>query len=255
MSVTCVLPCKGRLQTLRSAVNTLLKQTYPDDFRVLVVDYGCPDGTWDWCHQIKASRLFCVQVLDDTDIFNLSRARNCGNRVVQTKLIVTLDADSALYCPNMVQSMVAPIVTRAAQSSITNLTDRNGQYFPGQSYMAYLRDDWVSIRGYDEAMTGWGFEDTDFFVRIQGLGACTRLRATHRDFERIAHSDAERTAYYIDHDLGRTWQRNKGLSQSRTKVNPNGFAVFRYRYLCSRSGQISTGRFPALRSFGRRYEP
>lgn len=36
--------------------------------------------------------------------------------------------------------------------------------------MAYWREDALAINGFDEAYEGWGFEDTDFFLRLQKLG-------------------------------------------------------------------------------------
>lgn len=41
--------------------------------------------------------------------------------------------------------------------------------------MAYWREDFVAVNGYDEAFVGWGREDTDLVVRMLRSGATRRL--------------------------------------------------------------------------------
>ena len=87
MKATVVVPCKGRLMHLQQTVPLFLEQEAPADseIEVLVVDYGCPEDTLDWVQSVAHERLNCVRVLDRTHTFNLSRARNCGNRLADGK--------------------------------------------------------------------------------------------------------------------------------------------------------------------------
>lgn len=40
-------------------------------------------------------------------------------------------------------------------------------------HMAFWRDDFLSINGYDENFEGWGCEDTDLSKRLEALGVCS----------------------------------------------------------------------------------
>ncbi len=248
VNVTCVIPCKGRLGSLQQAVTLLLDQHELDGLHVLVVDYGCPQQTLEWCRQQRSPKLDCVKVLDRTETFHLSRARNCGNRIAQTELLVTLDADCLLKSHFIVRRMLDPILQGQGVSTIAGLIEEDGKSYPGQSYMAYKRSDWLKVRGYDEAMVDWGFEDTDFFMRIYALGPCQFLRAEFAEFERLQHSDEQRWCFYAERDLGLSWHKNKERSKRRTSVNPEGFAVYRYECFCGSTGRTTFGRFPKTRA-------
>ena len=82
-----VVTCKGRLHHLRRTLPSMLAQCCPFAFEVIVVDFGCPQGTFDWCRGLDVRNLVALKVLDDTDDFHLSRARNCGASVAQGRCL------------------------------------------------------------------------------------------------------------------------------------------------------------------------
>ncbi len=93
-SITCVVTCKGRLQHLQKTLPLLLEQHYPASFEVVVVDYGDPDASFEWCVGLAHPRLIPLRILDNTELFNLSRARNCGANFRPADLFLFADADS-----------------------------------------------------------------------------------------------------------------------------------------------------------------
>jgi hypothetical protein len=208
------------------------------------VDYGCPQETFEWCHQQRAPQLDCVKVLDGTESFHLSRARNCGNRIAPSEILVTLDADCLLKNHAMIDRIVKPVLNGRHVGSIVSVIEANGRGYPTMSYMAYRRSDWLRVRGYDEAMVGWGYEDDDFYLRLKMLGSCPFLWAEYQDFEIMHHADAERCAFYLEKDLGRSRHMNQLQAARRSSVNPEGFAGFRYQYYRGDSGRTTFGRFP-----------
>ena len=226
MAVTCVIPCKGRLHHLRKMLPKLLSQDDLPGYRVLVVDYGCPDGTFSWCQEQAHPRLDCIKVLDDTVRFHLSRARNCGNRFVETDLIVALDADCILGRRGMLRRMVRPVLEQRADVSHVSLIQADGSTYPAHTCLAYRRADWLAVGGCDEQMTGWGYEDTDFFDRMKAYGACHELQANHDDLYLIPHDDRIRAKCYAEKNVAISWQQNRDLAENRTEVNSRGFATF-----------------------------
>ena len=88
-----------------------------------------------------------------------------------------------------------------------------------------------AVRGYDEALQGWGSEDADL---------CGRCAARTREAKfgtflltPIGHSHAERVRYHKDKDIGASNARNQHyLSRRQRLVNPQGygrgeFTIFR----------------------------
>ena len=96
-------------------------------------------------------------------------------------------------------------------------------------------------------MTGWGYEDTDFFIRIYRHGKCHELEANYSEFYLIQHDNEIKTTYYEEKNRAISCKQNHDLSESRfdegTEVNPNGFAVFDYKYYHGDTKIITVGNF------------
>ena len=60
---------------------------------MIVVDFGCPQGTFDWCRALDVRNLVAVKVLDDTEEYQRSRSRNCGANAARGRVLAFLDAD------------------------------------------------------------------------------------------------------------------------------------------------------------------
>src|SRR5690606_12453971 len=86
--IAFVTTCKNRLDHLRRTLPTWMAED-PDE--IIVVDYGCPQGSGDWVRahwpQVRVVRV------DDDSGFCLSRARNLGAREVTADWICFIDAD------------------------------------------------------------------------------------------------------------------------------------------------------------------
>ena len=81
MRVSIVTTSKGRLHHIRDTVPRMLACGVDE---VLVVDYGCPDGTGDWVERhCPGARV--LRVTDDPG-FCLPRARNLGARATLRRL-------------------------------------------------------------------------------------------------------------------------------------------------------------------------
>lgn len=191
-SIALITICKGRLHHLRESLPLMLAQ-HPD--QMVVVDYGCPDGTAAWVKtHFPDVEVICVT---DDPGFNASRARNAGWRATRTRWAICLDADILPRTgwldwlrPRLDDELT---LFRAASPSGKRSADSWG--------MACIsRQAFELVRGYDEAFCNWGAEDNDFFDRLESAGISETGYPS--DFlERIQHDDTARTQFYRVKDI------------------------------------------------------
>jgi glycosyltransferase involved in cell wall biosynthesis len=91
-----IVPCKGRLHHLRRTLPNMLAQQCDFGYEVIVVDYSCPQETYDWCCGLNVRNLTVLKVLDDAESFNHSRCRNCGACNAVGSVLAFVDADVRL---------------------------------------------------------------------------------------------------------------------------------------------------------------
>jgi glycosyltransferase involved in cell wall biosynthesis len=216
--VSVVFTCKGRLDFLRESLPAVVAQQGTAAFDITVVDYGCPDGTFMWLHN-EHPGVRAVLVKDCTEFFNLSRARNIGAMASKSPLIAFCDAD-VTPGPLWLQTMVDQL--REPQVVMTHPQWRRG----GCGICLVRRKTFMDIRGFDEELEGWGYEDIDFRNRATTAGVV----ATYSPglFSVRRHSVSARVRFYRDKQVAGgipvTNHRNKRRVQLRHGLpNPDGF--------------------------------
>lgn len=188
MKISIVVLCKGRLHHLKETLPSLVSQDLQGlaDYEVLVVDYGCPDGTYSWCREQSAPNLRCVRVDRDTLPLNKCRARNFGALCTNADWLLLLDADliippdllyrAVLACRESGRKWLLPAVQGKA---VSLPPDDSRFWFPEPIFAGPpSRGDFVAvakfvaadlfhqIKGYDELLPGWGYEDADLALRL-----------------------------------------------------------------------------------------
>ncbi len=91
--VTILLASYGRLEYLRQAVDSALRQTYAN-YRVLIVDDGSDDEVVEWLHQLESRHPGIKVVYQDHQ--GVAVARATGVEQASTELICILDSDDML---------------------------------------------------------------------------------------------------------------------------------------------------------------
>ncbi len=90
--LSLITTCKNRLPHLKQTLPLMLQQPHAE---VIVVDYGCEQGTAAWVKEHHpAAKL--VQVNDDP-VFCVARARNMGAKNASHELLCFVDADVLLH--------------------------------------------------------------------------------------------------------------------------------------------------------------
>lgn len=123
---------------------------------VIVVDYGCAQGTDEWVKNNYPN----VKVIkfDEDPGFSLSIARNLGLSRANGDWLLFIDADV------IIKNDLGKWVLEKAKSQHYYKSTKSSEL----SGSVILRKDKVEkISGYDEAFRGWGGEDSDFYTRLQ----------------------------------------------------------------------------------------
>jgi len=232
-----VVTCKGRLHHLRQTLPEMLHQKAEFPYEVVVVDYGCPQGTFNWCRQLDVCGLTAVLVEQDTERFSVSRGRNVGARAAAGQVFAFVDADIHLD-QAWLQTAAAPIL--AGDAGLTRADSRAGGQADIWGTCCVSRELFHKVRGYDEEMRGWGVEDNDFYGRCRQHAA--EQLFDHNLLAAITHSDAERVQHYDEKDRAASRQQNRAYRrQRRGPVNPKGYGLGRTtRCAASRQARAST---------------
>lgn len=192
-------------------------------FDVIVIDYGCPDGTFEWLKTITDPKLRGVLVVDHGTLFNLNRARNVGARLSSADILFFNDADDLMPLTAMADGL-SKLVNGVELVNWTRKFDGLNKPSCFGSVMLY-RDVWGVVRGYDENLgCRYGFEDADFYRRVRNDHEYVELpfdgwSSSERTFE-------EPTRFYETNDYEASKAENSRRIWSRGGiVNPNGFGT------------------------------
>jgi len=175
MFLSIITPCKNRLVHLKQ---TLPLMRLVENAEVIVVDYGCEQGTGDWIAatypDVKVVRV------DDDPIFHVSRARNSGAAQARADVLCFIDADMF-------------IVGDLSQWVRKNFKTNGFFVIPeiGTSAAGFLlcrKSDFLNVGGYDEALRGWAPEDVDLYERLEFSGV-RRGQVPANLFASVDHGD------------------------------------------------------------------
>lgn len=219
-SASIVVTCKGRRHHVEQALPTMLSQQCHFEFELIVVDYGCPDGTFDWCRRLGERRLTALRVLDGTQYFSPSRARNCGAALAKSPILAFVDADIRL-APTWLREAAEPLVNGAC--GLSRVQRYRGEWDRGGT-CAMQAALFHQVRGYDEAFDGWGAEDLDLYDRIAELAPLHWF--SMRLLEPLRHNNHQRTRFHREKSIRASGQRNSQYVKRRVgPVNPLGYGT------------------------------
>jgi glycosyltransferase involved in cell wall biosynthesis len=189
LNTSIIVTCKNRLHHLRQTLPTFASQS---DVEVIVVDYGCTQGTEQWVQEnFPAATVVAVR---DDPVFNLSRARNTGATKAQGRFLLFVDADIKIN-----SDLGSWAVKNARDNSYYLEPESNTANTVGT--MLCAKADFDRVGGYDEAFRGWGFEDRDIYFRFWLAGIANR-EFDKGSLEAIPHDNSERQLSFADGGMG-----------------------------------------------------
>lgn len=201
LKISFNITCKNRLHHLQQTLlpnieNNLLPQQV--EFNLL--DYNSTDGLATWIQQEKAlwdSGVFHYYYTPQPTCYHRTHSRNMVFRLSTGDLVCNLDADNylgkgfAAYILNLFTSSNTPCFYTPCYSE----RDVIGRICVPRSCIE-------AVRGYNEALPGYGLEDIDLYHRLEEMGVEQKF-FIHQDFcQAIHHSHEERVSQeYMGHSL------------------------------------------------------
>jgi hypothetical protein len=215
--LTAITTCKNRLHHLKQTLPLLVKQPLTE---VIVVDYGCTQGTKDWVKEHYPT-VTIIEVLDDPG-FNVARARNIGAKAATSPWLLFIDADILVGDDFDDWSKNGLTPDNFYTTHHFGATDVSGTCF-------CTRQAFDQIGGYDEVFSGWGGEDDDLYIQLSKSGQQLQ-RYPETLFSAIFHSEDERFFFYpetnknnqqmlnhfysyMKYDLMATWGRSLSMTE------------------------------------------
>jgi glycosyltransferase involved in cell wall biosynthesis len=183
----------------------------PDE--LIVVDYGCPDGTGDWV-EANVPQARVVRASQPDGGFNISRARNLGAAAASSEWLFFVDAD-ILVKPGLGDALRRGLQPGSFYQPAAQASNSGSQIYGS---FACTAADFARIHGYDEVIEGWGREDKDLYLRLQ-LAGVTKAFYSSGLLGVIKHGDGER---HVLPGMNDRWQNeavNAAYVEAKQKIS------------------------------------
>lgn len=209
MKISIIIPCKNRLNHLLQCLPGVLAQTY-QDLEIIIVDFNCPQKTGEVIRvKFTDPRINIVKAKVKKNHWNLSESRNTGFLQSTGQRILFLDADTIVQ-PTFIEYAVKEI------SPTTFVTGLTAPPWNGCGCCLVNRDSFTNVKGYNEALKGWGYEDFDFYSRLQQSGLEQRFFRPDL-IVNLQHENEIRNEYHGGTDIHENCQRNHEISLKEFK--------------------------------------
>ena len=196
----------NRLHQLKS---TLLKNISDnedyEELEFILLDYNSNDEMCQWVKDtlgvyIKSNRIIYFKTFEP-DIFSHSHSKNVAFKLASGDIICNINADhyTGFSFANYVNSRFVEhgnIVLTPIDYHNTKLRDQPPKDIFGKGCVK--KKDFDFVRGFDEGMNGYGFEDWDFINRLELSGVKRMLIEDMSFLQYVNHDDAERYSLNFD---------------------------------------------------------
>jgi glycosyltransferase involved in cell wall biosynthesis len=150
-----VTPNRDRLEHLKQAVQTWQKKKLVAE--IVVVDYGSTPPIRHFDFE-NAEKIRIIRVEGTAD-WRIGHAINIGFDFASNRYIMKLDADVLVEHDEWLSGL-----------------DLDKNFFRGDlktvpmGEVVVLKDHFLAVGGYNEFLSGWGFDDQDFYIRLKSKG-------------------------------------------------------------------------------------
>lgn len=186
----------NRLHHLKETLpqNILDNRNYPN-LEFLLLDYNSSDGLEQWV-KAEMKEYLDQQILvyyktADPKYFDRSHSRNMIFKLASGDVLCNIDADN--FTGTGFAEFINDVFNKDAKSIIVPDTKRNYYYLRDiLGRFCAKREDFMAISGYDEMMSGYGFEDDDLYERLLNMGRKEVVIQNLQFLKAVKHDDNER---------------------------------------------------------------
>ena len=187
------ITCMNRLHHLQQTLEKNIQDNYlPNDVEFVLLDYNSKDGLEEWIHQnmqlyIDNEILVYYRTFEPEYYFR-SHSRNMAFRLANAKILCNLDADNFLG-KGFASFMISEFATQKSIFYTSNESDHDTF-----GRICVKQKDFLSIKGYNESLQGYGYEDVDLFDRLVKSGLTRKYFHNPEFYHSVRHSKVERVA-------------------------------------------------------------
>ena len=185
------ITCMNRLNHLQQTLEKNIQDNYlPDEVEFVLLDYNSQDGLEEWVRQnmqqhINSGILVYYKTFEPAHYLR-SHSRNMAFRLANAKIVCNLDADNFLG-EGFALFMIAEFEKNESIFYTSNCLNRD---IYGR--VCVKKEDFTKIKGYNEALQGYGIEDVDLFVRLEQKGLVHKQFNDSNFYHCLRHSNEER---------------------------------------------------------------
>jgi len=187
------ITCMNRLNHLQQTLEKNIRDNYlPEEVEFVLLDYNSKDGLEEWVRQnmqqyIDAGILVYYKTFEP-EYYLRSHSRNMAFRLANAEILCNLDADNFLgkgFAAFIIQEF-----SKYDEIFYTNNYSLNDTY----GRVCVRIEDFMSIRGYNEALKGYGYEDNDFQNQLIIHGLKPMSFHNPEFYRFVLHSDDDRVS-------------------------------------------------------------
>jgi len=204
--ISLIVPVMNRSDRVINCLETWINQ--PQINEILIVDWSStvpiktdPDLTPITNH----NKTKIVRVNDEKSFMSMSFSLNVALNYAKYDHILKCDIDYKLINPELLNML------QIDENNFYCGTVRNKWDFHGFSF--FKKEDAIKINGYNEKFRGWGWDDEDFYRRLEKIGLERIIIMEIDEFlYHIPHEDSLRTANYPEKSKHKTNRQNAIIS-------------------------------------------
>lgn len=185
--ITCMNRCFHLKETLK---RNITENYLPQDIEFVLLDYNSSDHLEKWVQEEMSDYIdsgILVYFRTTTPIYyHRSHSRNIALRLSEGNIICNLDADNFLG-----EGFAAEMISEFSRNpEIFYTSNLSSNDIFGRVLM--LRKDFNAVRGYNEQLEGYGFEDVDLYTRLSKRGLEQKVFSNPQYYNVIKHSKMDR---------------------------------------------------------------
>jgi Glycosyl transferase family 2 len=196
--ISCCTVCMNRTIHLKQTLkrNILDNAGYPG-IEFVILDYGSRDDLYEWAqtelqHEIETGLVVYFRT-KDPQFFHMSHSKNMVFRLATGDILCSIDADN-FTGPGFVEYVNEQFNKDPDIFLMPPRIGANKKYWDVQGRICMKRDDFYALRGYDEKVMDYGYEDKDFKCRLEAYGRKSTIIKEPAFLNAITHDDSMRIA-------------------------------------------------------------
>jgi hypothetical protein len=206
-SISFCIVCMNRLHQLKETLLQNIRDNNDyDRLQYIILDYNSQDGMEEWIkenmNQYISNGTMIYYKTFDPHSFNHSHSKNLAFKLANNDIVCNINADH--YTGKGFAHYINDSFTRDENIVLTPIDfyrTKTGYYPPKDVFgrVCVKKDHFRLIKGFDERMTRYGFEDWDFINRLELINVKRVLIDDFTYLQFIPHEEGERFLLHTDH--------------------------------------------------------